>query len=1255
MTYNIYDKYLYITTEYQIKVYDLKQERVVRTIGVIGGGLGGGDFNTPMQMAYDENHLYIADRENDRIQKFDFSGEYVDSWGSSGSGNGQFNKPIGIQVLGDYIYVSDRENDRIQKFDKSGNFQSVLTISTGTSSGSINSPRGLAVDSSGFLYIVEQKDLSNGDINRLQKFTVTGVYTSEFVRDAATPPTATSDNLGYIVGQNGVYLKSVDGGKTYSKVVPVGDPFGSSDLTSVCVNKNNVSYILITDDSGIIYYSSDGGTTWGFQVLTHSGYKFYGCEFDPSSNDFGGAMVFGSKNSDPAIISLTSDGSSFNVEIDSTTTAFPTSADRIVSLSFDNKQWVDSSYSNSKIYAVTSGVSIGSGISSQRILCYENSAWTLVDIGLAAECSFIYYYDGIVAVAGLNQMILSEDDGVSWHAEEMGELEWWQRVFYYGEDYFGYAIGNYYQDTLTQRPLQKSPVRVFSPNYENWPVYENASNTVRRYNDVVAVGTVLDTIAPTGVQYGYITTNNLNILHFNSYEELAQNSYVVIKEPIGSFMQNRAYRIVDITSAIISQVQHYYIYLDEVSGISTDVYNGDSFTIVNEDGKKNSLIINSPTGNTVVFGHRESGTKWYDYVNNTDGWVVEFEMCPIDGTGIYTTDSNAYQGVKIADGTKYIIFRIYKNKLELLFGTYVYVFDINTIIPENNVNFSQVFNNSITTDKLYTYTIKGWEDDVEVYIDGIKVEFLSGNLMANSLSNEKSIEFGDLAGVDFNSCAKWSYIYYKTDKEFTYETEELIEFTDCTEVKKIFHCVSSGYNNFQENLFEEDFTNVLWTHNTANTPWVDTVSNGKGWIVEFVVALSPVQSTFYDRVRVYDGRHGMEVRFYHDKNPFVTVTIGQKIYSFTSVGKMYPSVFGQVIEEGGERDIAELNSYTFRIEGEGTTVKFFINNFYIEELSGDILTNVTTQKYVDFGNNGGVLSGYDAQWGIIRYYISPYSTSTFDIYGNDKYHVYWVYIKEANSSVETAGATVYNNELEGWYVITQTDEPSVKMYKNTLNNNDDLHSLFSSNIFSAASLKYYEDITEEIGHVNDVVGFNYIVGDTGSYKLLFAGRDVEDNDSVVRMVRYGYAFSDIRLDKNYGFPEFRADTYISPFTADKVNLISKIYVVAQGRNMLQSKLCVYNDTVVVSFYKDSALTQALDLYQGVSVADFNTESKKVYIKIVFYNPQETLPTVSINQQGGQDVILTAEKMDDYTFKAEYTLHSEDPNDYIDGFATVTIS
>ena len=59
----------------------------------------------------------MTDTVNNRIQKFSASGEYITQWGSFGTGDGQFKIPYGIAMdTSGNVYVADTVNNRIQKF-----------------------------------------------------------------------------------------------------------------------------------------------------------------------------------------------------------------------------------------------------------------------------------------------------------------------------------------------------------------------------------------------------------------------------------------------------------------------------------------------------------------------------------------------------------------------------------------------------------------------------------------------------------------------------------------------------------------------------------------------------------------------------------------------------------------------------------------------------------------------------------------------------------------------------------------------------------------------------------------------------------------------------------------------------------------------------------------------------------------------------------------------------------------------------------
>jgi DNA-binding beta-propeller fold protein YncE len=68
--------------------------------------------------------LFISDGYgNARILEYTPDGKRVHEWGTAGSGPGQFRLPHGITIDKDnVIYVADRENGRIQRFDLDGRF-----------------------------------------------------------------------------------------------------------------------------------------------------------------------------------------------------------------------------------------------------------------------------------------------------------------------------------------------------------------------------------------------------------------------------------------------------------------------------------------------------------------------------------------------------------------------------------------------------------------------------------------------------------------------------------------------------------------------------------------------------------------------------------------------------------------------------------------------------------------------------------------------------------------------------------------------------------------------------------------------------------------------------------------------------------------------------------------------------------------------------------------------------------------------------
>jgi len=88
---------------------------------------GGKPFNRPTHVAICpwSGYLFVSDGYgNSRVHKYAPDGAHVMSWGEPGTDPGQFNLPHNLVTDQDgTVYVADRENHRVQIFDGQGRYQ----------------------------------------------------------------------------------------------------------------------------------------------------------------------------------------------------------------------------------------------------------------------------------------------------------------------------------------------------------------------------------------------------------------------------------------------------------------------------------------------------------------------------------------------------------------------------------------------------------------------------------------------------------------------------------------------------------------------------------------------------------------------------------------------------------------------------------------------------------------------------------------------------------------------------------------------------------------------------------------------------------------------------------------------------------------------------------------------------------------------------------------------------------------------------
>lgn len=216
-------------------------EPVTTVAGDGNPGSGAGQVDSPRGVAFDaDGNLYVADRLNNRVQKVTPDGTTTTVAGNGGTGTelDELDDPLGVAVGPDgSLYVADTGNDRVVKIAAATTDGTGVIVAgnggTGTELDELQRPSGVAVDSSGNIYVA---DTDNARV----------------VKIAA----ATTDGTGVIVAGNGGSGAELDELSFPEAVVvaPNGDLY--------VVDTGNARVVMIaaatTDGTGVVVAGNGG-------------------------------------------------------------------------------------------------------------------------------------------------------------------------------------------------------------------------------------------------------------------------------------------------------------------------------------------------------------------------------------------------------------------------------------------------------------------------------------------------------------------------------------------------------------------------------------------------------------------------------------------------------------------------------------------------------------------------------------------------------------------------------------------------------------------------------------------------------------------------------------------------------------------------------------------------------------------------------------------------------------------------------------
>jgi DNA-binding beta-propeller fold protein YncE len=210
---------------------------------------------------------------------------FFSEWGSSGTDNGQFQLPWSLTLdSSGNVYVVDRNNARIQKFDSNGNFIGKWGV------GNL-SPVGIASDSLDNIYVTA---IDNG-ANIVIKFSNEGAFISRWTVASPNPQVDTQNAIAidtannvYVSSNNRIFKYTNDGQLLFSWGSSGTSQGEFNQIVGMATDSMNNVYVVEKYNYRIQKFTSNGDfiTSWGANCQGHLVFcsEPQGIAIDPISN-----------------------------------------------------------------------------------------------------------------------------------------------------------------------------------------------------------------------------------------------------------------------------------------------------------------------------------------------------------------------------------------------------------------------------------------------------------------------------------------------------------------------------------------------------------------------------------------------------------------------------------------------------------------------------------------------------------------------------------------------------------------------------------------------------------------------------------------------------------------------------------------------------------------------------------------------------------------------------------------------------------